>query len=159
MMGSESVSVRERLASAGHALPEPSAALGLYAPATRAGGLVFTSGQLPMLDGTLITSGRVGEGVPEDVARRCAAQAALNALAAASTVCDLDEVAGVLKLTGYVAAVPGFTRHSAVIDGASEIMAAAFGDQGRHARAAVGVAGLPVGSPVEVEIVLTLTTG
>jgi enamine deaminase RidA (YjgF/YER057c/UK114 family) len=148
--------VRSRLQAAGLALPAGPKALGDYAPAVRAGDLVFTSGQLPMRDGSLLAIGVVGSSVDAVIARQCATQAALNALAAASTVCDLDEVVAVVKVTGYVACDPGFTAQPAVVDGASAVMSAAFGEAGRHARAAVGVASLPLGSPVEIEVVLRL---
>lgn len=148
--------VRHALAAAGLILPEPPAALGAYVPAVRAGQLVFTAGQLPMLDGALLATGAVGADVDVAAARSCAACAALNALAAASTVCDLDAVTAVVKVTGFVTSATGFTSQPAVLDGASEVMLAAFGDVGRHARAAVGVAALPMGAPVEVEIVLAV---
>jgi enamine deaminase RidA (YjgF/YER057c/UK114 family) len=141
----------------GFVLPAPPAALGSYVPAVRSGKLVFTAGQLPISGGKLLTSGPVGTAVSVETARTCASQAALNALAAACTVCDLDDVRGVVKVTGYVASAPGFTGQPAVVDGASAIMLAAFGDAGRHARAAVGVAELPLGAPVEIEIILELT--
>lgn len=149
-------SVADRLSDAGFTLPPAPGALGSYVPAVRVGALVFTSGQLPMRDGRLLTSGRVGGEVSQETARECAAQCALNALAAASTVCDLGEVARVVKVTGYVASATGFTAQPAVVDGASEVVLAAFGEAGRHARAAVGVTELPLGAPVEVELVLAL---
>ena len=148
--------VIERLAAAGHTLPAPPSALGDYVPAVRAGALVFTSGQLPIIDGALMTSGIVGGSVSTEVAAECARIAALNALAAASTVCDLDSVRMVAKLTGYVASAEGFTAQPAVIDGASAVLLAAFGEAGRHAREAVGVAELPKGAPVELSVVLVL---
>jgi enamine deaminase RidA (YjgF/YER057c/UK114 family) len=148
--------VTERLATAGFELPAGPAALGDYVPAVRTGSLVFTSGQLPMVAGTLLATGAVGADVDEEAAHACAARCALNALAAASTVCDLDDVVRVVKLTGYVTSAPGFTAQPGVINGASAVMGAAFGECGRHARAAVGVASLPLGAPVEVEIVLEL---
>ena len=148
--------VGDRLKEAGYVLPPAPAALGSYVPAVRAGTLVFTAGQLPLRDGALLTSGHVGDEVSAETARACAAQCALNALAAASTVCDLDEVTKAVKVTGYVASTAGFTAQPSVVDGASEVVLVAFGDTGRHARAAVGVAELPLGAPVEVEIVLTL---
>jgi enamine deaminase RidA (YjgF/YER057c/UK114 family) len=98
----------------------------------------------------------VGDAVDVALARECASQAALNALAAASTVCGLDDIAQVVKVTGYVACAAGFTEQPAVVDGASAVMLAAFGEAGRHARAAVGVSALPLGAPVEIEIVLRL---
>lgn len=148
--------VRERLSAAGLVLPAPPQALGSYVPAVRAGSLVFTAGQLPMREGVLLATGRVGDEVEEAVARECAAQCALNALAAASTACDLERVVGVARLTGYVASAPGFRRQPAVIDGASEVLITALGEAGRHAREAVGVAELPIGAPVEVSAVFVL---
>ncbi len=148
--------VAERLAAAGHALPAPAAALGAYVPAVRAGLLVLTSGQLPIRDGSLLSSGLLGAEVDLETGRACARQAALNCLAAASTVCDLDEVESVVKMAAYVASAPGFRAQPKVADAASELLALAFGDAGRHARAAVGVAELPLGAPVEIELVLAL---
>lgn len=148
--------VRSRLTQAGHVLPAPAAALGAYVPAVRAGNLVFTSGQLPVRDGALLVSGIVGATVDQAEARSCAVQCALNALAAASSVCDLDQVVRVVKLTGYVASAEGFTAQPAVVDGASELLQVAFDDLGRHAREAVGVAALPLGAPVELSLVLQL---
>lgn len=148
--------VRSRLAEAGHVIPQPAVALGAYVPAARAGDLVFTSGQLPMREGSLLAAGIVPSDVDPSVARACAAQCALNALAAASSVCDLDDVVRVVKLTGYVASAQGFTAQPAVIDGASDVMLLAFGETGRHAREAVGVAALPLGAPVELSLVLQL---
>ena len=125
-------------------------------PAVRAGNLVFTSGQLPLRDGALVTSGHVGGPVSPQSAAECARVAVLNALAAAATVCDLDTVVRVVKLTGYVASAPGFTAQPSVIDAASGVLAAAFGEAGKHAREAVGVAEPPKGAPVELSIVLAL---
>lgn len=147
-------SVVERLRSGGLEIPVPAVALGAYVPAVRAGDLVFTSGQLPVHSGELLERGRVGDGVSAEDATLCARQCALNALAAASTVCDLDEVVRIVKLTGYVASAPGFLGQPGVIDGASEVLALAFGEAGRHAREAVGVAALPLGAPVEVSLIL-----
>jgi enamine deaminase RidA (YjgF/YER057c/UK114 family) len=149
--------VEKRLADAGHVLPPAPKALGSYVPAVRAGNLVFTSGQLPLVDGTLPATGSVPGQVSPELARGFASACALNALAAASTVCDLDAVVRVVKVTGFVASEPTFTSQPSVVDGASSVMLAAFGDDaGRHARAAVGVASLPLGAPVEVEIVLEI---
>ena len=145
-----------RLAAAGFELPAPPTALGAYVPATRAGAFVFTSGQLPMRAGELMAQGLVGSDVDTDVARACAEQCALNALAAASSVCDLADVIRVVRLTGYVASAPGFTAQPGVIDAASAVMLSAFAEAGRHAREAVGVAALPLGAPVELSLVLEL---
>ena len=149
-------SVSERLAAAGLVLPPVPAPAGAYVPAVRSGSLVFTSGQLPVAEGALIASGLVGAEVSPDAAYACARQCALNALAAASTVCDLEAVSRAVKLVGYVASAEGFTAQPSVINGASEVVAAAFGDAGAHAREAVGVARLPLDAPVEVSLVLEL---
>lgn len=151
--------VAARLATGGLSLPSPPGALGAYLPAVRAGSLVFTAGQLPLRAGVLVATGVVGGQVDADIAAECAAQCALNALAAASTVCDLDDVVRVVKVTGFVASTPDFASQPTVVDGASAIMAAAFGEAGRHAREAVGVAALPLGAPVEISIVLQLADG
>lgn len=146
--------VADRLLSAGYELPAPPAPAGLYLPAIVSGQLVFTAGQLPLAGGSLVVSGVVGDKVSEDAARECAATCALNALAAAATVCDIDSVTRVVKLVCYVASTPDFQAQPAVANGASEVMVAAFGDDGRHAREAVGVSALPLGAPVEVSLVL-----
>lgn len=150
--------VKERLAEAGLELPVAAAALGAYVPAVRTGNLIFTSGQLPMVAGELLKAGIVGAEVSLDAARACAERCALNVLAAAATVCDLNAVTRVVKLTGYVASAPGLTAQPAVVDGASAVLAAAFGEAGRHAREAVGVAALPLGAPVEVAVVLEVAS-
>lgn len=146
--------IRKRLAAADVALPAAPAPVGAYVAASRSGSLVFTSGQLPMKDGALIATGLVGEDVTLEIAIDCARQCALNALAAAATVCDLDDVVRVVKLVGYVASAQGFIQQPAVVNGASELLVLALGDAGRHAREAVGVAQLPLGVPVEVSLVL-----
>ena len=151
-----SESVRAALRTAGFELPASPQALGSYVPATRAGDLVFTSGQLPMLDGALLAVGVVGLDVEPQTANACARHAALNALAAASTVCDLDDVSGVVKVNGFVASAASFTGQPSVVNGASDVLLAAFGEAGKHARAAVGVAALPLGAPVEIDVVLQL---
>lgn len=148
--------VAQRLAEAGLSLPEAPRALGDYVPARRSGTLVFTSGQLPVVDGSLVAVGIVGATVDTDTAAHCAQVALLNALAAASTVCDLDEVTSVIKLTGYVACVPEFGSQPLVLNAASACLATAFGALGVHAREAIGVAALPMGSPVELSLVLEL---
>jgi len=137
-------------------IPEPAAAVGSYVPAVRAGSTVYTSGQLPMRAGTLMASGLVGGDVSVEVAFECAGQAALNALSAASTVCDLDEIDRVVKVTGYVASAEGFIAQPSVINGASDVFLALFDDAGKHAREAVGVARLPLDAPVEVSVVFSL---
>jgi len=144
------------LERAGLTLPAAPAPAGMYVPAVRAGDFVFTSGQLPLVDGSLLATGIVGAGVEVDVAAVCARACVLNALAAASCVCDLDRVVRVVKLTGFVASAPDFALQPVVIDGASQTLAAAFGEAGVHAREAVGVAALPLGAPVEVSVILEM---
>lgn len=152
--------VEQRLADAGLRLPEVVAPLAAYVPAQRDGRHVYTSGQLPMVDGSMVLTGKVGEGIglvsPAD-AKRLAATCALNALAAVKGVIgDLDVVERVVKVVGFVAADPSFGGVPGVVNGASELLETAFGDAGRHARSAVGVAVLPLDACVEVEIVVAV---
>jgi len=144
-----------RLDELGIALPGVTAPLAAYVPAVRSGSLVFTSGQLPMVDGKLVATGKVGAGVDPDDAKGYAQTCALNGLAAVkSLVGDLDKVTRVVKVVGFVASSPDFTGQPAVVNGASELLNQAFGDAGVHARSAVGVAALPLDAPVEVEVVV-----
>jgi enamine deaminase RidA (YjgF/YER057c/UK114 family) len=144
-----------RLAELGIVIPEVVPPVAAYVPAVVTGRYVYTSGQLPMRDGTMIAEGLVGSDVDPDVAKDCARQCAINALAAAQSVIgSLDRVTRVVKVVGFVASAPGFTGQPVVINGASELLLEIFGDAGRHARSAVGVAGLPINAPVEVEMVL-----
>jgi enamine deaminase RidA (YjgF/YER057c/UK114 family) len=128
-----------------------------YVPALRDGNLVFTSGQLPMVDGKLVATGKVGADVSAEDAKGYAATCALNAIAAIKAeLGDLDKVARVVKVVGFVASDPSFTGQPGVINGASELLAEAFGDKGVHARSAVGVAVLPLDAPVEVEVIVSV---
>jgi len=145
----------ERLAELGLKLPDVPKPAGVYVPALRNGNLVYTSGQLPMVDGTLPATGKVGAAVSAEQAKELAQRCALNALAAVkSEVGDLAKVRRVVKVVGFVASDPGFTAQPGVINGASELLGAVFGEAGVHARSAVGVAVLPLDAPVEVEIVV-----
>jgi enamine deaminase RidA (YjgF/YER057c/UK114 family) len=149
------VTPEERLADLGLAVPEVVAPVAAYVPAVRTGGYVYTSGQLPLRDGELMHVGKVGSEVSPEEAHECARQCALNALAAVrSEVGDLSAVTRVVKVVGFVASAPGFTGQPQVVNGASELLGQAFGDSGRHARSAVGVAVLPLDAPVEVELVV-----
>ncbi|HSP60110.1 MAG TPA: RidA family protein [Ornithinimicrobium sp.] len=152
--------VEQRLAELGHTVPEVAAPVAAYVPAVQHGDLVYTSGQLPFVDGTLPTTGKVGEGeglVDPQEAARLAGLCALNAIAAVkSVVGDLERVVRVVKVVGFVASDPAFTGQPQVINGASELIGAAFGDAGVHARSAVGVATLPMDTPVEVEITVAV---
>ena len=145
----------ERLAEMGLAVPEVAKPVAVYVPAVRSGNHVYTSGQLPMRAGELITTGKVGSGVSAEEAYACAQQCALNAIAAVKAeVGDLDRVRRVVKVVVFVASAPDFTGQPQVANGASELLGEAFGDAGKHARSAVGVAVLPLGAPVEVELVV-----
>ena len=150
--------VAARLAELGLQIPHVVAPLAAYVPAVRHGALVMTAGQLPMRDGALTSVGIVGRDVSAEEAERAAAQCALNAIAAIATVVDLDDVSAIAKVTGFVASVPDFTAQPSVVNGASNLLVQAFGDAGRHARSAVGVAVLPLNAPVEVEVTAILRT-
>jgi len=150
------VSFESRLAELGIELPSVPAPAGAYVPALISGSLVFTAGQLPFVDGALPATGKVGAGVSAEDAKAYARTAAVNALAAARGVLgSLDRVTRVVKVVGFVASDPSFTGQPGVINGASELLGEVFGaEAGAHARSAVGVAVLPLDSPVEVELIL-----
>jgi enamine deaminase RidA (YjgF/YER057c/UK114 family) len=151
--------VADRLAELGLTLPPVAAPVAAYVPAVVDGQLVWTSGQLPFVDGALPATGLVGDGeglVPAEDAAHLARLCALNALAAIGSVADLDAVTRIVKVVGFVASAPGFTGQPVVVNGASDLLGQVFGDAGRHARSAVGVAALPLGAPVEVEVVAAL---
>lgn len=147
----------QRLAELDLTLPPVATPAGAYLPARRSGSLVFTAGQLPLVDGKLAATGKVGAAVDPDLAKELARQCALNALAAVHSLVGIDSVVGVVKVVGFVASAPGFTGQPGVINGASELLGEVFGEAGRHARSAVGVAELPLDAPVEVEIVVEVT--
>lgn len=152
--------VEERLSELGYTVPDVVPPVAAYVPAVQHGDLVFTSGQLPMVDGALAATGKVGEGaglVDPEEAKRLAGLCALNAIAAVKALIgDLDKVTRVVKVVGFVASDPAFTGQPGVINGASELLGAAFGEAGVHARSAVGVASLPLDTPVEVEITVAV---
>ncbi len=145
----------ERLAELGLAVPDVAKPVAAYVPAVRSGTYVYTSGQLPMRDGELITTGKVGGDVSPEQAVECAQQCALNALAAIrSQLGDLSSVSRVVKVVVFVASVADFTGQPGVANGASELLGKVFGDAGQHARSAVGVPVLPLDAPVEVELIV-----
>ena len=149
------MSASARLAELGLTLPAVAAPVAAYVPAVRTGNLVWTSGQLPFVDGALPVTGKVGAEVEAGQAKELARTCALNALAAiAAEIGDLDQIHRVVKVVGFVASAPGFFGQPGVINGASELLGQVFGDAGRHARSAVGVAVLPLDAPVEVEVVV-----
>lgn len=147
----------DKLRELGLQLPEVVPPVAVYVPAVRTGSLVFTSGQLPMSGGAMAQTGLVGDAVTAEQAKELARTCALNALAAIDALVGLDSVVRVVKVVGFVASASGFTGQPGVINGASELLGEVFGDAGRHARSAVGVAALPLGAPVEVEVVVEVT--
>ena len=146
-----------RLAELGLELPPLTPPLAAYVPAVQSGRHVYVSGQVPMVDGQLLETGKVGAEVTPERAKELAARCALNALAAIDSLVGLDRVARVVKVVGFVASASGFTGQPGVVNGASELFGEVFGDAGRHARSAVGVAELPLGAPVEVEVIVEIT--
>lgn len=147
----------QRLRDLGIELPGVATPAGAYVPAVRSGALVFSSGQVPIADGRLVTVGKLGAEVDVEQGARLARVCVLNALAAVDALVGVDAVRRVVKVTGFVASAPGFTAQPAVVDGASALLGEIFDEAGRHARSAVGVAELPLGSPVEVELVVEVT--
>jgi enamine deaminase RidA (YjgF/YER057c/UK114 family) len=148
----------ERLAALGLTLPPVAAPVAAYVPAVRSGPYVYTAGQLPLADGKLPRTGKVGAQVSVDEAAGLARTCALNALAAVASVAGgLSAVTRIVKVTGFVASDPSFTGQPLVVNGASELLLEVFGEAGRHARSAVGVAVLPLDAPVEVELIAEVT--
>ena len=149
------MSVEARLAALGLEIPEVATPAGAYVPAVISGNLVFTAGQIPLVDGKLMAEGRLGAEITAEAGKEIAQRCALNAIAAVKSVLgDLGRVKKVVKVVGFVASTPEFTAQPGVVNGASELLQAAFGDAGIHARSAVGVAVLPLNSPVEVELIV-----
>lgn len=146
----------DRLAELGITLPTVVPPVGSYLPAVRSGNHVYTSGQLPMVNGAMPATGKVGGEVTPERAAEVARFCAVNALAAVDALVGIDAVVRVVKVVGFVACVPEFTNPSVVINGASDLLAEVFGEAGRHARSAVGVATLPMDSPVEVELIVEI---
>lgn len=144
----------KRLADLGVTLPAVVKPLAAYVPAVQTGKLVYTSGQLPLVQGDLTHVGKVGTAVTPQQAKTAARTCALNALAAIDAVVGIDNVTRVVKVVGFVASAPGFSGQPGVVNGASEFLGEVFGDAGIHARSAVGVAELPLDAPVEVELIV-----
>jgi enamine deaminase RidA (YjgF/YER057c/UK114 family) len=151
------VSVKEKLASLGLTLPTAAAPVAAYVPAVKSGNLVFTAGQLPVVDDKLVLTGKVGSDVTPEDAKKMAEICALNALAAISLVADINQIEKIVRVGGFVNGIPGFVAIPAVVNGASELLIKLFGDvNGKHTRTAVGVAELPLNAPVEIEMVVQL---
>ncbi|WP_327249967.1 RidA family protein [Streptomyces sp. NBC_01320] len=150
--------VEKNLQALGLSLPQVAAPLAAYVPAVQAGSFIHTSGQLPLVDGSLPLTGKVGADVTPEQAKELARTCVLNALAAVKQIAgDLDRIARVVKVVGYVASAPDFIGQPGVINGASELLGEVLADRGVHARSAVGVAVLPLNAPVEVEIQVELS--
>ena len=148
------MTVKDRLAELGIELPAVAAAAGSYLPSVQSGNLLFTAGQLPFVDGRLSATGRVGAEVSPEDAKEYARVCGLNLLAVIDAAVGLDKVERIVKVVGFVASAEGFTGQPGVINGVSDLLAEVFGESGRHARSAVGVAELPLGAPVEVEAIV-----
>ncbi len=148
------MTVTSRLAELGIELPAVVAPLAAYVPATRTGNLVYTAGQLPITDGELLATGKVGAEITPEQAKDLARVCGLNALAAVHALVGIDNVVKVVKAVGFVASAPGFAGQPGVVNGASELFGEVFGEAGAHARSAVGVSELPRNAPVEVEIIV-----
>ncbi|MGK8502854.1 RidA family protein [Nocardia asiatica] len=152
-MGDTVTQWEKNLAELGLTLPPVAAPVAAYIPAIRTGSLVYTSGQLPFVNGELSAVGKVGAEVSVEAAKEAARLCALNALAAVHDLVGLDAVVRIVKVVGFVASAPGFGDQPVVINGASEFLGQVFGDAGKHARSAVGVSELPRNTPVEVELI------
>ena len=151
------MSINEKIISLGLTLPTAAAPVAAYVPAVKSGNLVFTAGQLPVLDGKVVKEGKVGAEVSPEDAKALAQICALNALAAIALVADLDQIERVVRVGGFVNCAPGFVAIPAVVNGASEFLLKVFGEvHGKHARTAVGVAELPLNAPVEIELIVQL---
>ena len=151
------MSFKEKLSELGLTLPTAAAPVAAYVPAVKSGNLVFTAGQLPVVDGKLVKEGKVSSDVTAEDAKKMAEICALNALAAISLVAELDQIERVVRVGGFVNCAPGFTAIPGVVNGASELLIKVFGDvNGKHARTAVGVAELPLNAPVEIELIVQL---
>jgi enamine deaminase RidA (YjgF/YER057c/UK114 family) len=148
------MNVSARLGQLGVTLPQVVAPLASYVPAVRTGNLVYTSGQLPIEGGKLARTGKVGAEISPEEGKALARICALNALAAVGSVVGIDAVTRVVKVVGFVASAPGFNGQPSVVNGASDLFAEVFGDNGAHARSAVGVSELPLDAPVEVELIV-----
>ena len=150
------IDVRAKLAEVGLTLPVAAKPVAAYVPAIRTGNIVFTAGQLPLVNGAMPATGKVGDKVTIEEAKKLAEVCALNALAAVETVADVNKIVRVVRVVGYVNGVAGFTSQPAVVNGASELFIQIFGEAGKHARSAVGIAELPLDAPVELELTVEI---
>jgi len=151
------VSVRDSLRDLGLEVPVATKPVAAYVPAMRTGNLIFTAGQLPLVDGQMVATGKVGQEVDVEQAKKLAEVCALNCLAAVETIVPIERIFRIVRVVGYVNGTGGFTNQPAVINGASELFLNLWGDSGKHARSAVGVAELPLNAPVEIELTVEIT--
>jgi enamine deaminase RidA (YjgF/YER057c/UK114 family) len=151
------MNIKEKIESLGLTLPVAALPVAAYVPAVRTGNLVFVAGQLPLVDGKIVKEGKVGKEVTPEEAKEMAQVCALNALAAIALVADIDQIERIVRVGGFVNGIPGFFAIPQIINGASELFIQLFGEvNGKHARTAIGVAELPLNSPVEVEVLVSL---
>jgi enamine deaminase RidA (YjgF/YER057c/UK114 family) len=151
------MSIKAKIESLGLTLPVAALPVAAYVPAVKTGNLVFVAGQLPLVDGKIVKEGKVGKEVTPEEAKEMAQVCALNALAAIALVADIDQIERIVRVGGFVNGVPGFFAIPQIINGASELFIKLFGEvNGKHARTAIGVAELPLNSPVEVEVLVSL---
>jgi len=148
--------VRAKLAELGLTLPVAAKPVAAYVPAIRTGNLVFTAGQLPLVNGEMAGAGKVGGEVTVEEAKKLAEICALNCLAAVETVADVNKIIKVVRVVGYVNGIAGFTTQPAVVNGASELYLHVWGEAGKHARSAVGITELPLNAPVEIELTVEI---
>ena len=146
------IDVKVKLSELGLTLPIAAKPVAAYVPAIRTGNLIFTAGQLPLVEGAMSLTGKIGEKISIDQGKELARICALNCLAAVQTVADVNTIVKIVRVVGYVNGIPGFTSQPAVINGASELFLQIWGESGKHARSAIGVAELPLDAPVEVEL-------
>ena len=150
------MSIRERLKDLGLQVPIAAKPVAAYVPASRTGNLIFTAGQLPLVDGEMLAVGKVGHDLDVDTAKHLAQVCALNCLAAVETLVPIEKITRIVRVVGYVNGSAGFTNQPAVVNGASELFLNLWGDVGKHARSAIGVAELPFSSPVEIELIVEI---
>ncbi len=151
------MSVRDNLRDLGLEVPVAAKPVAAYVPAIRTGNLIFTAGQLPLVNGQMVATGKVGQEVDVEQAKKLAEVCALNCLAAVETIVPIERIFRIVRVVGYVNGTAGFTNQPAVINGASELFLKLWGDSGKHARSAVGVAELPLNAPVEIELTVEIT--
>ena len=151
------MSIRTKLENLGLSVPVAAKPVAAYVPASRSGNLILTAGQLPFVDGVMVSTGKVGTEVDVDQAKKLAEICALNCLAAVETLVPIERISRVIRVVGYVNGAPGFVSQPAVINGASELFLNLWGEAGKHARSAIGVAELPFNAPVEIELTVEVS--